>query len=233
MENKEKDKYADLPHRQGIIRSLDEGVFGEAGPISIVFEGAIEQEFKMYAPNKFIYAKIDDEKRIITGPAMRAGYKILQQDMWTGEYYTVSYDAEQIRNFMKLFSRDGHNRYSNLQHSQIAGNDNFGYSFEQWQVIDPNNDKSNALGFQEVNAGDMYVSYFIENVEMWNFIKQNGFKGFSIEALISEKLVQNSNIEREKDIEDKIKEIALSEDFTEAYKEREIAKLLGISVNEK
>lgn len=224
-----KDKYADLEHRIGVIHDLEDGIFGDAGPISIVFEGAIEQDFKMYSPNKFVYAQMDEEKRMITGPAMRADYKILQQDFWTGQYYTISYSKEQINQFMKLFSKNGYNRVSNLQHSEVAGNGEWAYSIEAWQVIDPKMDKAAAMGFQDINVGDMYVTYYVENKDMWDFIKKNGFGGFSIEAFIVEKLSAQSKEHSKTKIENEIKEILFSDKFTDTYKLELVKSKLGIA----
>ena len=58
---------------------------------------------------------------------------------------------------------------------------------ESWIVSDPENDKSNSLGFN-VPKDSWMVSYKINNAETWQKIKSGELSGFSVAGDFAEKL---------------------------------------------
>jgi len=63
---------------------------------------------------------------------------------------------------------------------------------ESWIVKDPSNDKSNALGFLNVAEGSWFVSYKVDNEELWEKVKKGEVNGFSIEGVFSKNIVKMS-----------------------------------------
>ena len=63
---------------------------------------------------------------------------------------------------------------------------------ESWIVTDPANDKSNALGFKDIPKGSWFVSYKIDNDELWEKVKSGEVRGYSIEGVFSKNIIELS-----------------------------------------
>ena len=118
----------------------------------------------------------DDEKRIITGPAMKAFQMIPRRDE-NGNLFHVYFSDETIKKLSEKFLRDHKQHMTDIDHSMEATEENT--LVESWIVEDPEMDKSRALGFNP-SKGDWYVSYKINNDETWQKIKDGSLTGFSI-----------------------------------------------------
>ncbi len=68
------------------------------------------------------------------------------------------------------------------QHNQnLSGN----YLIELWIVENPQNDKSNELGFKNLPKGSLMASYKITDENYWNNEVMTGnVKGFSLEGFL-------------------------------------------------
>ena len=100
---------------------------------------------------------------------------------------------------------------------------------ESWLVKDTENDKSNALGLENVSEGSWIIGCKINNDEIWQSIKEGRWHGFSIESWIDmEEIEEFKKINKEnkkidmavkkskfEEMIDKIKEI-ISDAVTEA-----------------
>lgn len=198
-------------------------LIGSLDTISIVKNPAIEldyQLFKQLAPQKQHF-EINKEKQIITGPAMRANFKILRQDPSTKEYYYGVFSPEQIEACMNYYMQKGNTDKANFNHK-----DNFNDKFfitESWIVNDPSSDKAVSLGFKEVNKGDWYISYKVTDSTMWESIKNGDYSGFSVEANLG--VFSSIN---ESEIEENIKTILKDNSITEKEKEQKIKIMLNI-----
>lgn len=126
----------------------------------------------------------DDEKMIITGPAMKAFQMIPRRDD-DGNLYHVYFSDETIKKISQKFLRDNAHA-TDINHSMEATEENT--LLESWIVEDPEMDKSKALGFNP-SKGDWYVSYKINNEETWNKIKNGELNGYSIAGQFIEKVV--------------------------------------------
>lgn len=160
-------------------------VIGELRRISLVSEPAIEEDFLMFNADKLVKFKtLDGEKRIITGPAMRADIKIPRKDE-NGELYYGFFSKDTVRKCAEMFFKTGSNmNRTNLEHEfEIDGV----YAFESWIVQDPEMDKSKSLGFSDVREGDWFVSMKVDNDVVWNnYLKTGIIRGFSVEVKAAE-----------------------------------------------
>jgi hypothetical protein len=164
--------------------TLDD-LFGELRRISLVSEPAIEADFMMFKSAELKFKATDEEKKIITGPAMRPGMKI-KRYRESGEEYYGSFSEDVVRKAAQLFFKNNSNaNKTNLEHEfELDGV----YVFESWIVEDPQKDKSAALGFNGVKKGDWFVSMKVENDVLWNnYLKTGLIKGFSVEVRANEK----------------------------------------------
>lgn len=148
--------------------------------ISIVRSPAIAQDF-IYMNDEQIeeYKQIilEEEKRIISGPALIPNLSIIRKDENTGEPYYIEYSSEQIESIVQKFFKLKDQFSINKNHKTDLSNI---WIYESWIVGD--NDKSKNLGF-DVPKGTWMVTLKVEDDEIWNGIKSGKYRGFSIEGL--------------------------------------------------
>lgn len=163
--------------------TLDD-IMGELKRISLVSEPAIEADFMMFGSRDMVFKALDEERRILTGPAMRPNLKIKRYDE-LGQLYYGTFSEEVVRQAAEMFFKKGSNtNKTNLEHEwEIEGV----YVFESWIVENPENDKSKELGFSGVKKGDWFVSMKVDNDVVWNnYLKTGLIRGFSVEIRTEE-----------------------------------------------
>lgn len=194
----------------------------EVNFIGLVDRPAIERNFQAFNEQKqkakFI---LNEEKRIISGPAMIADMPLYRKDDSLGEYYVI-FGKQEIQTIVEKFCAKGYLKNFNLFHN------------EQQQVEDVTifnsfiSDKelgiSPMTGFEDVPDGSWFISAKVNNQEVWNKVKDGTIKGFSVEglftyvpikseynyAIISRKLEQELGKERFKILADSLTEVVLN-----------------------
>jgi hypothetical protein len=160
-------------------------IIGELKRISLVSEPAIEEDFLLFNNDGTIKFKtIDNERRVLTGPAMRPDIKIPRKDEF-GQLYYGFFSKDTVRKAAELFFKKNSNaNNTNLEHEyEIDG----AYVFESWIVENPEMDKAKELGFKNIKTGDWFVSMKIDNETVWdNYLKTGLIKGFSVEVKAAE-----------------------------------------------
>ena len=159
-------------------------VMGELKRISLVSQPAIEEDFLLFNQVELKFKTIDDEKRVLTGPAMRANIKIPRRDE-NGELYYGFFSENTVRKCAERFFKNNSNaNKTNLEHEfEVDGV----FVFESWIVENPLMDKAVSLGFSDIKQGDWFVSMKIDNDTVWNnYLKTGLIKGFSVEVKASE-----------------------------------------------
>lgn len=163
---------------------IDESTDDESGIYAISFVDAPANETDFIAlarqPIKEHLNK-DTQKQILTGVVLRPDQLIYRNDARLGEYY-IKFSAEQIEKIAQKMMRTGialHN--TTHQHNQPLLNN---YMTELWIIENPEKDKSNALGFDNLPKGTLMCSYKIEDTKYWQKEVMTGnVKGFSLEGL--------------------------------------------------
>lgn len=155
----------------------------EVNFIGLVDRPAIERNFQAFKEQKekakFI---VNDEKRIISGPAMIADMPLYRKDDQLGEYYVV-FDKPSIQSIVEKFSAKGCMQKFNLFHD------------DQQQVSDVTifnsfiSDKSLGvqplIGFEDSADGSWFISAKVNNPSVWEKVKAGVIKGFSVEGIFS------------------------------------------------
>jgi hypothetical protein len=126
----------------------------------------------------------DDDKMIITGPAMKAFQLIPRRDE-DGNLFHVYFSDDTIKRLSEKFLKELKLHMTDINHSMQPDEENT--LIESWIVEDPEMDKSKALGFNPTK-GDWYVSYKINNEETWKQIKAGKLNGFSIAGQFIERM---------------------------------------------
>ncbi len=126
------------------------------------------------------HLSLDRKKQILTGVVLRPEQLIYRNSAQMGEHY-IKFSAEQIEKISHKMMRTSlalHN--TTHQHQQpLEGN----YLIELWIVEDPQNDKSNALGFRNLPKGTLMCSYKVEDKAYWETqVLAGHVKGFSLEG---------------------------------------------------
>jgi hypothetical protein len=156
--------------------------------VGLVDKPAIDINWMKFSKEESIHKfSIDKAKRIITGPLAIPNLEIFRKDpepdgKWV--YFSEETIAKLAENFLK-FSHQGtttHNHAFNL-----AGNT----VIESWLVLDPENDKSNKLGYRNLPKGTWMISVKVQDESYWNDMIETGIlKGFSLEGSFDAKTVQ-------------------------------------------
>ena len=118
----------------------------------------------------------EDDKMIITGPAMTPNVMIPRKDA-DGNIFHVYFTSDTIEKISRKFLEEAKHNQTDINHNDDVVQENT--LLESWLVEDPEMDKSKKYGF-EVPVGTWMVSYKINNQETWDKIKNKELNGFSI-----------------------------------------------------
>ena len=155
----------------------------EVNFIGLVDRPAIEKNFQAFNSQKqkakFI---VNDDRRIISGPAMIADMPLYRKDDQLGEYYVV-FDKPAIQSIVEKFSAKGFMQKFNLFHDdqqQVADVTIFN-SF----VTDLSLGVQPLTGFEDAADGSWFISAKVNNDAVWEKVKAGLIKGFSVEGLFA------------------------------------------------
>lgn len=152
----------------------------EVNFIGLVDKPAIERNFLAFG--EVLKFAVDEEKRIISGPAMIADLPIYRKDDKLGEYYVV-FDKDSIRSIVEKFASKGYMKNFNLFHNENA------------QVTDVTifnsfiSDKTLGIsplkGFEDIADGSWFISAKVNNDAVWQKVKSGEIRGFSVEGMFT------------------------------------------------
>lgn len=160
--------------------------------ISLVEYPAIESDFifmgKEDKPIQQVFLE-SDEKYMIYGPVLIPNKLIYRYDADTGEEYYIKFTEESIKNLAYRFTHYDFHRFTEDHESGLSGDE---IKFvESWIIEDPENDKSNAIGLKGLSKGTWVIGSKVNSIELWERIKNNRVKGFSVEAFVNVNEVEN------------------------------------------
>jgi hypothetical protein len=130
----------------------------------------------------------DEEKMEITGAAIIPNKMIIRKNPITEELYYVFFSEDTTKTLMERFQRNSKMDATNLNHSDITAKDT--YVSESWLVIDPQYDKTRALGL-DFPKGTWVITMKVGDRDLWNKIKQGEYNGFSVEGWFNERVIFN------------------------------------------
>ena len=201
--------------------------------VSLVQSPAIEEDFHFFSAQKdpLAFAIESEERRLITGPAMIAEKPIMRKSE-SGETYYVKFSKETIRKAVKLWALQNKYNAVNAEHANPVGGV---YLMESW-VTDESRGIAAPKAWTDAADGSWFLTYYVENDQVWKDVKDGKFRGFSIEGYFTDKPAQAEE-ETMSAIAailakcDNLKFETLSE-MSAINKLNEIKKLLGFSVEE-
>lgn len=158
----------------------DENDENACGTISYLLWGG--EEMLRWVERKINASKFsiqDEEKRIVSGVAMVADMPIYRRDAVRGEYYVV-FDKDSIFKIAKKWARS--NKYDSVNaHHKTPIEE--GVSLFESFIVDRERGVMPPKGYEDVADGSWFVSYLIDNDDVWAKVKAGEFKGFSVEGV--------------------------------------------------
>ena len=147
--------------------------------ISLVDRPAVERNFIKFSNQVEVKFKVDEDKHIVTGPALIPGKKIYRRDEETGYEYYVEFTKEGIQQIAEKFFADHNSTNVNLQHELDV---NGCVYFESYFI----NSERGILPaeFSDLPEGTWIVSCKINNEGVWDMVKKGELRGFSIEGYL-------------------------------------------------
>jgi len=130
--------------------------------------------------NKTKFAIQNEEKRIITGAAMYSDLPIYRRDEEKGEYYVV-FDKETIFKIAKKWALNNKYNAVNTDHAQPIQ----GCTLFESYLLDFERGIMPPKGFEDAKDGSWFVSYLVEDDEVWAKCKDGTWNGFSVEGFFN------------------------------------------------
>lgn len=124
---------------------------------------------------------INEEKRIISGPAMIADQLIYRKDE-NGEY-NVFFSPDTVRDIALKFFKKDYQKNLNLFHDPNLSLQ--GVTIFESFVSDTSRGIQGMKGYEDLPDGTWFISAKVENDEVWQAIKGGQVKGFSVEGIFS------------------------------------------------
>ena len=145
--------------------------------ISLVDDPAVMSDFLAFDNKRKMqmYSVTDDEKRLVRGVVMRAGFPIYRRDERMGEYYII-YKPETIRKMAEKYLAESRQNILNAMH---RGEDLPDIYMVQYFI---KGDGVSVDGFDDIADGSLFAEFHILNDEVWNAVKAGDYKGFSLEG---------------------------------------------------
>ena len=167
-------------HRQNSQKDLGDGCGrlmwlawgGDAG-----IEWAQRKLEQIDREQKMKFSVINEEERIVIGPAMIPNMKIYRKDE-TGEYF-VFFDEKTIEKIALKFFAKGFQNNANEMHAKNVEGITF---FQSW-IADEKKGIPKMKQFENLPDGTWFLGAKVNNDETWSKVKDGTFKGFSVEGM--------------------------------------------------
>lgn len=164
--------------------TLDSDVFG----ISLVQDPAIEVNYVALSKEKPLQVLLEKEdKHIIVGCALVPDKPIYRRD--GDEEFYIQFSAETIEKLAHQYLANDRVYSFTTDHEDVA---NDVYIIETW-LKTSENDKSKDYGL-DAPIGSWMVMAKVENEDIWKRIRENELQGFSVEAVVDLKEINNKII---------------------------------------
>jgi hypothetical protein len=123
---------------------------------------------------------VNEDEHIVTGCLMESDLLIYRNNETMGEHY-VKFSAETIKQISIKWAKQKFQTNVNLMHDSNQSVKNV-TMFESW-LVDKKRGVQPMKGFEDVADGSWFGSFYVENPEVWQQLKDGTFRGFSVEGL--------------------------------------------------
>jgi hypothetical protein len=171
--------------------------------VSVVEYPAIEENFIALAKHEVQLKEIDQEKRILMGPALTPNKKIYRKNEKTKREWEIYFSEETVRKASHLFQMKSNQNNATLEHATDLDDMSV---VETWIIDDPKMDKANLYGF-DLPKGTWMILMKVNNDDVWKKVKAGEVKGFSIEGYFADKYEMSIQNKEKEEIIAYLKEI--------------------------
>ncbi len=171
--------------------------------VSLVHDPAIEADFMHFKKHEPVMIELEnEEKRIVSGPAILADTPIYRR--MNGEEFLVVFTKDTIREIVHKYMKNNYGNIVTINHNGEESSS--AATIIESYFVDHGNgpfpafwEKNNETTLPD---GSWYVTYKIEDDNLWNQIKNGQVKGFSIElfagleAAFEKKMTEDEELEK-------------------------------------
>lgn len=196
------------------------GLNSETYAISLVEAPAIEETLVALEEQKPIKVQLADEEKYMVYSAVLVPDKPIYRRNEDGDEYYIEFSKESIEKMSQDYLMNYRQNEITLDHQTMANDITL---VETWIKTDMYKDKSVAIGLSEdLPIGTWIAGLKVNQIDVWNRIKNGELKGFSVESMISLEEFENQNkdnmnIDTNEMFWDKLKNV-LKEAFGKAEK---------------
>lgn len=151
----------------------------EVSFIAFVDSPAIKRDFLAFKES-VKFEVVSEDQRIVTGPLMIPDQLIYRNSDKFGEHY-VKFSAETIQAISIKFAKKGFHKNVNIMHEEDLQVDDvtmFGSFISNTAMgIKP------MSAFADLPDGTWFGSFYVENQAVWDMIKTQKIRGFSVEGM--------------------------------------------------
>lgn len=173
-------------------RKVVKCVIDDEGRLGITAMGLVDMpaiEENWIALSKMQLSAVNEERRMLYGPALIPDKEILRYDDKGQEYY-VYFEKETVQKVAHQFFKKNLQHTTNLQHEiPVTGVT----VVESW-IKEGKNDKSIELGLPELPDGTWFIGTKVDEEHVWSDVKEGKIKGYSIEGFFNEVGVAMSGV---------------------------------------
>jgi hypothetical protein len=127
-----------------------------------------------------VFQIVSEDEHIISGPLMVANMPIYRDNEKFGPHY-VTFSADTIRQIAIKFAKKKYQNHVNLMHDPNMTIEDC-TMFESF-IVDKKRGIMPMQGFEDIADGSWFGSFYVENHEVWQNIKDGFLKGFSVEGM--------------------------------------------------
>ncbi len=198
------------------IKKYKVGIDSETYAISMVESPAIESDFVALKKEEEQRVFLEKEEKYMVYGAALIPDKDIYRNNGEQEFY-ISFTKESIEKMSQDFFKDYRQHNVTLDHETDATDITV---VESWLKADMDYDKSVALGLDKtLPIGTWFIGMKVNQIDVWERIKNGELKGFSVESMISleefEKQNKENMVETNENFWTKLKNV-LSEAFKAA-----------------
>lgn len=172
------------------------GTDSETFAVSLVTDPAIEENFLYFKKEdgeKLEVALESNEKHMVYGAVLVPNRPIYRIDD-SGEEFYVEFTKESIEKMSQDYLKSFRQFNATVQHEEEAPEV---CMVETWLKSDMEYDKSVALGLnKELPVGTWFAGFKVNNVDVWERIKDGELRGFSVESMIELEEIDFSKVEK-------------------------------------
>lgn len=178
---------------------------------------SINNQLRMTPFSKHNFQDLNDEKHLVTAPVMVAETPIARFNPELGKYW-VKFSKETIEKMMRKYFKENKIHKVNVNHDPTQQKDGI-YMMESYIV----GDRTSSNLFPDLPEGSWVATFYVDNPDVWEKVKDGEYNGFSLEGYFIEKY-EDEMITK---INEQLETIVNSKDSDET-KEQKIKNLLNI-----